>query len=177
MNRGRPERCVANHHSEFVRRMSQLYNFSQETKGPRISDRQKSPALVILESPLHGLGCFATVSFLKGSRIAEYGGEKITRTEAMLRLKRSGGSRISELDADWYIDGSVDGNETQYINHSCVPNADALVIGGSMIIFALTDIASGEEITVDYLNSFEQDQSVCQCLTPLCRKNIIHKAV
>jgi SET domain-containing protein len=135
-----------------------------------------SHSLSVKKSPLHGLGCFATVRFLKGNRIAEYAGEKISRKEAMRRLKRPDGKWISELEAEWYIDGSVDGNQTQCINHSCDPNADAFVIGGSLFIFALREIALGEEITVDYLNSFEQDQSVCQCRTASCRQRIIQKA-
>jgi SET domain-containing protein len=133
-------------------------------------------SLSVTKSPLHGLGCFATVRFLKGNRIAEYAGEKISRKEAMRRMKRPNGRRISELAAGWYIDGSVDGNQTQHINHSCDPNADASVIGGSLFIFALREIAPGEEITVDYLNSFEQDRSVCQCRTASCRQRIIQKA-
>ncbi len=135
-----------------------------------------SRSLSVTKSPLHGLGCFATVRFLKGNRIAEYAGEKISRKEAMRRMKRPNGKRISELETEWYIDGSVDGNQTQYINHSCDPNADAFVIGGSLFIFALREIAPGDEITVDYLNSFEQDQSVCQCRTASCRQGNIQKA-
>jgi len=138
--------------------------------------RKKSRSLSIQKSPLHGLGCFATVRFLTGNRIAKYDGEKISRNEAMRRINRPDGKRISELEAEWYIDGSVHGNRTQYINHSCDPNADAFVIGGSLVIFALREIAPGEEITVDYLNSFEQDQSVCQCRTASCRQRIIQKA-
>jgi SET domain-containing protein len=91
-------------------------------------------------------------------------------------MKGSSGKRISELETEWYIDGSVDGNQTQYINHSCDPNADAVVIDGSLFIFALREIAAGDEITVDYLNSFEQDQSVCQCRTASCRQGNIQKA-
>ena len=132
--------------------------------------------LSVRKSSLHDNGCFATVRFLKGDRIDEYAGERITRREAMQRMRGSEGKRISELDEDWYIDGSVDGNETQYVNHSCDPNADAFVIGGSLFIFAVHEIAPGEEITVDYLNSFEQDQSVCQCRTASCRQRINQKA-
>jgi SET domain-containing protein len=91
-------------------------------------------------------------------------------------MKRPNGKRISELEAEWYIDGSVDGNQTQYINHSCDPNADAFVIGGALLIFALRDIAPGEEVTVDYLNSFEQDQSVCQCRICSCHQGNGQKA-
>ena len=141
-----------------------------------LEEGKTSHSLFVTKSRLHGLGCFATVRFLKGYRIAEYAGEKISRKEAMRRMKRANGKRISELEAEWYIDGSVGGNQTRYINHSCDPNADAFVVGGSLFIFALREIAPGEEITVDYLNSFAQDQSVCQCRTASCRQGDIQKA-
>ena len=141
-----------------------------------LEEEKTSRSLFVTKSQLHGLGCFSTVRFLKGYRIAQYAGEKISRKEAMRRMKGSNGKRISELEAEWYIDGSVDGNQTQFINHSCDPNADAFVFGGSLLIFALREIAPGEEITVDYLNSFEQDQSLCQCRRDSCRQRIIQKA-
>jgi len=156
--------------------MLQLIKTVYRRKETIPGEGKTSHSLFVTKSPLHGLGCFATVRFLKGDRIAEYAGEKINRKDAMRRMKRPNGKRISEVEAEWYIDGSVDGNETQYINHSCDPNADAFVIGGSLFIFALREIAPGEEITVDYLNSFEQDQSVCQCRTASCRQRNIQKA-
>lgn len=91
-------------------------------------------------------------------------------------MRRPGVKRISELDADLYVDGSVDGNDTKYINHSCEPNADVFIIDGLMIIFALQEIVPGEEITVDYLNSFEEDRAVCQCRTASCRRSLNQKA-
>ena len=132
--------------------------------------------LSVLKSPLDGLGCFANIRFLKNSPIAEYAGERITRSEAMWRMREAAGKCISEVDADCYIDGSIGGNDTQYINHSCHPNADVLIIDGFMIVFALHDILPGEEITVDYLNSFEEDVSVCQCRTSSCQQRIDHQA-
>jgi uncharacterized protein len=150
--------------------MLQLIKTVHRRKQTVPGEEKKSRSLSVKKSSLHGFGCFATFRFLKGNRIAEYAGEKISRKEAMRRLKRLDGKRISELEAEWYVDGSVDGNQTQYINHSCDPNADAVVIDGSLFIFALREIAPGEEITVDYLNSFEQDRSVCQCLAAACRQ-------
>ena len=132
--------------------------------------------LSVMKSPIHGFGCFATARFPKNSAIAEYAGERITRMEAMRRMSRFGVKRISELDADLYIDGSVDGNDTKHINHSCEPNADVFIIDGFMIVFALREIVPGEEITVDYLNSFEEDRAVCQCRTSSCRRSLNQKA-
>jgi uncharacterized protein len=156
--------------------MLQLTETVHRRKQTILGKGKTSRSLLVRKSPLHGLGCFARVRFLQGNRIAEYAGEKISRKEAMRRMKGSNGKRISELETEWYIDGSVDGNQTQYINHSCDPNADAFVIGGSLFILALREIAPGEEITVDYLNSFEQDQSVCQCRMASCRQGNAEKA-
>jgi uncharacterized protein len=156
--------------------MLQLIKPVHQRKQTIPGEGKTSHSLFVTKSPLHGRGCFATVRFLKGNRIAEYAGEKISRKEAMRRMKRLNGKHISELEAEWYIDGSVGGNQTKYINHSCDPNADAVVVRGSLFIFALREIAPGEEITVDYLNSFEQDQAVCQCRTDSCRRRIIQQA-
>jgi uncharacterized protein len=127
--------------------------------------------LLVTKSALGGLGCFATVHFPKDSPLAQYAGERITHWEAMWRMRGESGKRISQLDTGHYIDGSVGGNETQYINHSCEPNANVMVLGGFMIVFALREILPGEEVTVDYLNSFDHDQTLCQCRTASCRKN------
>ena len=156
--------------------MLQLHNIHRRDHNPVFSEWEESCNLSIKKSPLHGLGCFAAVRLLKGSRIAEYTGERITRKEAMRRMRRFSGNRISELGADCYIDGNVDGNQTQYINHSCDPNSDVVVMGGALIIFALREISPGEEITVDYLNSFDQDQSACQCRAPSCRQRTSQQA-
>ncbi len=75
-----------------------------------IPERERpSCSLSVTNSRLHGLGCFATLAFLTGNRIAEYVGEKISRKEAMQRMNGPNGKRISELEAEWYIDGSVGG--------------------------------------------------------------------
>src|SRR5215208_3631769 len=93
--------------------------------------------LSVMKSPLHGFGCFATVHIPKDCAIAGYVGERITRAEAMRRMRRPGVKRISELDADLDVDGSVDGNDTQYISHACEPIADVCIMDGVMIVFAL----------------------------------------
>jgi SET domain-containing protein len=118
------------------------------------------------------LGCFAARHFVKGEFVAEYAGERINQREAMRRMREQGRARITELEADGYIDGSVGGNGTEYINHSCEPNADAHVVDGHLGIIPLRDIAPGEEITVDYLNSFDEDQTVCQCRSASCKEKI-----
>ena len=136
-----------------------------------LQETQVMRGLSVMKSALGGLGCFAAVHFPKDSAIAEYAGERISHVEAMRRMTTTSGRHICQLNIDHYIDGSVGGNETQYINHSCEPNADVVIIDRLMIVFALREILPGEEITVDYLNSFEHDQTLCQCRAASCRNN------
>lgn len=145
-------------------------------KNRRKGKEEPARGLSVRKSSLDGFGCFATVRFPKNTPIAEYAGERITHTEAMRRMRGSEGKRISELSADCYIDARVEGNHTQYINHSCEPNADVFIIDRTMIVFALENILPGEEITVDYLNSFAEDRSVCRCRTASCRQRIDQQA-
>ena len=126
-------------------------------------------------SPIDGTGVFAAQPITKDTWILEYTGEKIARQEATERFAQ-GNVYIFFLGTHPDIDGNTPTNPARYINHSCDPNADVLIIDGFMIVFALHDILPGEEITVDYLNSFEEDLSVCQCRTPSCRQRIVHKA-
>ena len=151
--------------------MLQLVQTARRRHNCPVEKPQVMCGLFVMKSVLGGLGCFATVHFPKDSAIAAYAGERISDAEALRRLTGPSGKYISQLDTDHYIDGSVGGNETQYINHSCEPNADVLVIDRFMIVFALREILPGEEITVDYLNSFDQVKTLCQCRTASCRKH------
>ena len=128
--------------------------------------------LAVGKSAVDGKGCFATVRFSKGRKIAEYVGEKISRQEAARRMRGRKRLRISDLDQYWNIDGSVGGNGTQYINHSCAPNCFAKTIHGHILFFALRDIKPGEEITLDYESSYHSDQTQCHCGAPSCRGTI-----
>jgi uncharacterized protein len=138
--------------------------------------RKLMPGFAVRVSPIDGLGCFATLPFNKDEVIAEYTGERIDHREAMRRMKGPGRMRITQFDTDSYIDGSLGGNDTQYINHSCEPNADAIVVNGLLLIFTLREISPGEEITIDYLNSFEDDLTECLCRTDSCKERLKQEA-
>jgi SET domain-containing protein len=130
-----------------------------------------APGLTVAASPIHGRGCFATIRFRRRRTIAEYTGERITNAEAERRGHRRV-LRISGLDARWSIDGSVGGNGTHYINHSCTPNSFLQTFGRRLLVLALRDIRPGEEITVDYVSSMHSDQKRCTCGAPNCRGRI-----
>ena len=130
-----------------------------------------APGLAIRESAIHGKGCFATARFARRRKIAEYTGERITNAEAKRRGHRRI-LRVSGLDDRWSIDGSVGGNGTHYINHSCRPNSFMQTFGKHLLVLALRDIRPGEEITVDYVSSLHSDRKRCTCNAPNCRGTI-----
>ena len=135
-------------------------------------EQSLAPGIEVKSSPIDGKGCYATRYFRKGRRIAEYVGERISRREIKRRLQGATRIHICAIDSYWAIDGSVGGNGTQYINHSCHPNGDLKIIDGKIYFYALRDIHPGDEITLDYISSWHDDETKCYCGAPNCRGTI-----
>jgi SET domain-containing protein len=76
---------------------------------------------------------------------------------------------------------SFTGDIDDYINHSCDPNLELLVVDddrGEYVFRALRPIAPGEEVGWDY-ETFETELSnpfECRCGAPQCRKVITGRA-
>src|SRR5262245_11166074 len=128
--------------------------------------------IAVRPSKIDGLGCFATVRFPKGRKIAEYVGERISRVEIARRVKGKRRIYISNIDSYWAIDARKYGNGTQYVNHSCEPNCFIKIIKGHILFFALRDIEPGDEILLDYEESYHSDRKRCGCGAPSCRGRI-----
>jgi uncharacterized protein len=131
-----------------------------------------APGLSIQKSSINGKGCFATIPFTRGKKIAEYTGERISDLEATKRARNRRILRICDIDGNWSLDGSRGGNGTHYINHSCAPNAFIKTVYGKVLFFALRDIHPGEEITVDYEYTLHPDSKRCACGAKACRGTI-----
>ncbi len=57
-----------------------------------------------------------------------------------------------------------------FLNHSCEPNVG---FGGNVLLVAMRDIESGEELTTDYAMFDDYDGSMeCCCGRPACRGRI-----
>ena len=97
-----------------------------------------------------GLGLFATQPIEKKSTVLTYRGRRIATVEAHARERRYGAKYMFEINRQWTIDGSSRQNLARYVNHSCEPNADAILRMGQIVFVALRWIALGEEITLDY---------------------------
>lgn len=135
-------------------------------------------------SPIHGLGMFARRDIPKGTRLIEYTGEKVSNAEADRRYDDESMKRhhtfLFILNSRTCVDAAFDGNEARFINHSCAPNAEAVIERGHIWIDALRRIAPGEEITYDYQYEDDADYTeedlrfyVCRCGAPDCRGTIV----
>ena len=94
-----------------------------------------------------GLGLFATRPIPKGKKIVEYTGPLIANDE----VEKSDRKYFFGVNKKWSIDGSPRTNIARYINHSCSPNAEAIVTQRRRVwIWSIKKIKPGEEIAYDY---------------------------
>ena len=112
-------------------------------------------------SPIHGNGVFATASIAKGERVTEYRGERLTMDaadELYADTLETGHTFLFTLNDDYVIDANRGGNVARWINHSCKPNCEPLLIEDEkerkdrdrVVIEALRAIKPGEELTYNY---------------------------
>ena len=75
------------------------------------------------------------------------------------------------------IDGSRNGNDARFINHSCDPNCEVVIDGQRVYIDAVRDIAAGEELFYDYWYMTDESYTLedlkriypCRCNAKECR--------
>lgn len=109
-----------------------------------------------------GLGLFALQPIAAGKRIIEYTGPLISNEE----VERSRGRYFFGVNSRWSIDGSPRSNLARYINHSCSPNAEAIISGRRVWIWSRKKIKAGEEITYNYGKEYFEDlikPKGCKC--------------
>src|SRR5215475_9960149 len=116
---------------------------------PDVSEGAVTPPLEVRNSQVHGRGVFATRRIVKGERIIEYLGERVSHDEADRRyeMKEENDSHtfLFIVDSKTVIDAGVDGNEARFFNHSCDPNCESVVEKRRVFIEALRTIEPGDE--------------------------------
>lgn len=115
----------------------------------------KKAHLAVQKSAIHGYGVFAREKIKKGKFIAELRGSKIIYKSTIYGQSNRYGDWIG-TGKDTWID-PID--EFQYLNHSCDPNA-GFKGARTLKLYAMRDIAPGEEITIDY-STTEEDPDFC----------------
>ena len=75
---------------------------------------------------------------------------------------------IVEVSTRRAIDASKSGDALRFTNHSCAPNAVLRIRQGRVELYAIRDVAAGEELTVDYGESHHEGRLTCRCGAPRC---------
>ena len=117
----------------------------------------------VRDAGVKGKGVFALRTFAKGEFIFRRRNGPAITTAEIASLSDEDRMHLTELGFDSY---SVIHPPGAYLNHACDPNA----MRSGVKVFAWTDIAAGEEITIDYrLNAFTDSEGwPCACGTPSC---------
>lgn len=116
--------------------------------------------LLVRQSKIHGNGVFAARDLPKGLRLIQYRGA-LRRHEEIDQCyggdSESGHTFLFTLNEDWVIDANVDGNSARWLNHSCMPNCEAVHYeddadrsNDKVYIETVRAIREGEELTYDY---------------------------
>ncbi len=116
-----------------------------------------------------GKGVFATKTIRKGETIAVWGGRVIGREEVRALTRKQRRLTI-QVEEDRFLYSTTEG-PADWVNHSCDPNAG---LSGQIVLVAMRDIKTDEEITFDYAmsdgNRFEEFD--CFCGMERCRKRV-----
>jgi len=126
------------------------------------------PRVVARSSSIEGLGLFATAPIAKGEVVGRLGGRIIDDAE-LRQISRNRSKYNSAAIGEGLNVLLVDDELIARGNHSCDPN---LWMCDELTLEARRDIASGEEVTVDYAlqTSIADWRMACNCGSSLCRK-------
>ncbi len=149
-----------------------------------VAKKTAKPRVAVRNSPIHGRGVFALNSIVKGARIIEYTGERMSHAEADRRYgDLHDGSSHTMLFAATdkvVIDATKRGGPARWINHSCAPNCEANEEDGRVFIDAIRPIKPGQELSYDYNLVLEERHTPklkrehpCHCSMPKCRGTLL----
>lgn len=138
----------------------------------------------IRRSSIQGRGAFALRRIPKGTRVVEYVGEEISNEEADKRYDDARMKRhhtfLFTLDDKSVVDGAVGGNESRFINHSCDPNCETVIVRRRIWVETIRSIPAGAELLYDYAyergdETSDADEKLyaCRCGSPRCRGTIL----
>jgi hypothetical protein len=125
---------------------------------------------MVRPSPIEGLGLFASVPIALGDVVGVLGGRVIDDAE-LRQIARTAAKYNSAAIEEGVNVLLRDDELLARGNHSCDSN---LWMRDAVTIEARRDIATGEELTIDYAlqTSIEDWTMVCRCGTPSCRGTI-----
>ena len=117
-------------------------------------------SVILRRSAIHGNGLFAARNLPAGHRLIEYRGKRLKHEEVDgldLHGEDSGHTFLFTLNDHYVIDGSQRGNDARWINHSCAPNCEAVLVEEEgkpdkdrVWIETVRPVKAGEELSYDY---------------------------
>jgi SET domain-containing protein len=139
--------------------------------------------VIVRRSHIAGRGVFARRDIPSGTRVLEYTGARITHDEADERYPDDDAADgnhhtfLFAVDDRLVIDATTGGNESRFINHSCDPNCEIVVLRRRVFIDTVRDIAKGDELLYDYWYMTDESYTLadlrriypCRCGSPDCR--------
>lgn len=125
------------------------------------------PDAEVRDAGRKGRGVFATAPITAGTTVAAFGGRMAHRAEFEL-MPEYRRTHSLQIDHDIFLVCPDEEEPADLFNHSCDPNCG---IGGNVLVVAMRDIATGEELNFDYAMSDDDDydEFVCACGEPGCR--------
>jgi uncharacterized protein len=135
----------------------------------------RSPKTEVRASPIHGRGLFAARPIARGEIVAVKGGHVLTASQwnALEPVLGPADIQIAENLFIAPVHQEQRPGSMLYTNHSCDPN---LAIQGQIVLVAMRDIASGEELTIDWATTDDGDYTLaCHCGSPRCRGTVTGK--
>lgn len=142
---------------------------------PRSAYRARSwtdPRAEARPSPIHGNGLFARESIRAGEVVAIVGGDLMTDDEFQAFAWSHARYNAVQIGEDTHLvePARVTAQEEGSLNHSCDAN---LWMADEVTLVARTDIAAGEELTVDYAlfttGPVSWIDGPCRCGSGRCR--------
>ena len=137
----------------------------------RMTESYISPKLEVRAAPQKGgFAVFARETLAKDELLCVWTGS-IATYEQMAALSDAEKSHTIQVDEGIYLIPRALDEPSDYVNHSCAPNAG---IRGQISLVAMRAIAAGEEITFDYAmaDSTPYDEFPCACGAPTCRGRV-----
>jgi len=110
-----------------------------------------------------GRGVFVTRDFAAGEEILTFRGTPLDFAATLVKGDRE--CDAFQIGPDSYLDLEPPG---VFVNHSCAPNVG---VRGDLVLFALRDLRSGEEIRFDYSAAMDEGSWTmpCRCGAADCR--------
>jgi SET domain-containing protein len=113
-----------------------------------------------------GRGVFATADIASGTLLMPF-------TGPLLRYAQTTPQTLAlQIGPDLYVGESRGLDDC--VNHSCDPNSGLVISGTDVRLYALRDIAAGEQITFDYSTTMDEDdfEFDCLCGSEICRGRV-----